>query len=413
MKKILASVITLILLLSCCLIAAFPTSAADVNYDDFEIVDGLLVEYLGSDSEVVVPSVDRDGNPVTAIDNKAFWGNTDITSVVISEGIETMGAQVFEECTNLSEVSLPYSLKEAAHSVFRKTALMSIVVPAQLATVPPSFASATGGALSDIVISPGVEVISADSFSAVSEIIFPESVYQVYAFAFTYLHQDMSLYFCNPDVELGTPAHKAWSETEVGPIVWARSGATPEIKFYSLKDSGVAEYVKEHQKGYINTLTDKTPFYAAARFVPISQEKLDEKQAECQKRGITSAPEKDGKDDKDANGNTDWANGAGNNNNNAGNNNNNAGNNQNVNNNSGNNSTLIIIIIAVAAFFLIMMIMVVVIVLIMMNKKKKKKKKKSKAEAAPVDETKTEEAAELPAEEATEAIAEEEKGEEE
>ena len=175
MKKLLASVITLLLLLSCFLIAAFPTSAADVNYDDFEIYDGVLVEYLGSDSEVVVPSVDRDGNPVTFIDNKAFWGNTAITNVVISEGIETMGSQVFEECSNLVEVSLPYSLKESGHSALRKTSLYSIVVPAQLTTVPPSFATANGSTLSDIVISPGVEVISADSFSGVSEIIFPES----------------------------------------------------------------------------------------------------------------------------------------------------------------------------------------------------------------------------------------------
>ena len=72
MKKLLASVITLLLLVSCCLIAAFPTSATDINYDDFDIIDGVLLEYVGPGGDVVVPAVDEDGNPVTRIDTKAF-----------------------------------------------------------------------------------------------------------------------------------------------------------------------------------------------------------------------------------------------------------------------------------------------------------------------------------------------------
>lgn len=138
-KKLLASVIILLLLLSVCLIAAFPASAADVNYDDFEIYDGVLVEYIGPGGAVEIPSVDREGNPVTHIDTRAFYGNTDVTSVVIPEGIETMGNSVFEGCTNLVEVSLPYSLKEAEYNTFKSTGIMSIVIPGQLKNVPSSF----------------------------------------------------------------------------------------------------------------------------------------------------------------------------------------------------------------------------------------------------------------------------------
>ena len=91
MKKILTSFIVLLLLVSCCLIAAFPTSASDVNYDDWDIIDGVILEYLGTDPDVVVPAVDEDGNPITRIDSRAFLKNTNIQSVVISEGIETVG----------------------------------------------------------------------------------------------------------------------------------------------------------------------------------------------------------------------------------------------------------------------------------------------------------------------------------
>lgn len=83
MKKLLSSLVVLLLLVSCCLIAAFPTSASDINYEDFDIIDGVLLEYVGPGGDVVVPAVDGDGNLVTRIDIKAFYGNTDVTSVVV------------------------------------------------------------------------------------------------------------------------------------------------------------------------------------------------------------------------------------------------------------------------------------------------------------------------------------------
>lgn len=398
MKKLLASVIILLLLLSVCLIAAFPASAADVNYDDFEIYDGVLVEYIGPGGAVEIPSVDREGNPVTHIDTRAFYGNTDVTSIVIPEGIETMGNSVFEGCTNLVEVSLPYSLKEAEYNTFKSTGIMSIVIPGQLKNVPSSFIVAP---CADIVISPGVEVIESGALytGVCPEIIFPDSVYQVYAFAMCYYHTDVSLYFCNPEVELGTPGHHGWSETETGPIIWARAGTKPEIKFYSLDDSAVEEYVKEYQNG--DELIDGGLKHCAARFIPIKQDKIDEYQAAAEKNGITSAPVVDDGGDKTGSEQTGDKNNSGNTNgNNQG---TNGGNNANANNAGSDNTLLIVIIIAVVVFFM-MIIIVLVIVMVMMNKKNKKKKKVKAAE--PVAEVTAEEPV-------AEESAEEEKGEEE
>ena len=406
MKKLQASVITLLLLLSVCLIAAFPTSAADVNYDDFEIYDGVLVEYIGEDSEVVVPSVDRDGNPVTHIDSRAFRDNKTITSVVVSEGIETMGKEVFEYCENLVEATLPYSLLECGYSTFRHTSLHSIVIPGQLKEVPSDFI-VSGGNCSDVVISPGGEVVKGGSlYVTCSEIIFPDSVYEIGASTFSYQHVDMSIYICNPDCELGAPGYASFKET-VGPIWWARAGAKSELKIYSLKDSAVEEFVNQYQKG-TTSYNDSTGLHCEGRFVPIKQEKLDEYQAKCEERGITEVPEepKEPENDPDKGttsgdeGNTTTG---GSKNNGTGNNNGSV---------STDNNLMMVIIIVAAAFFLIIIIIVVVVLVVVMNKKNKKKNKKKKAKPA-------EPVAEAPAEEpvveetAEEAPAEEEKGEEE
>lgn len=370
MKKIVASIITLLLLISCCLVAAFPTSATDINYDDFDIIEGVLIEYVGPGGDVVIPSVDEDGNPVTRIDSKAFYGNTDVTSVVVPEGIEEFGNSVFEGCTNLTEVSLPYSLHTAEYNVFKSTGLMSIVIPGNLKEVPSSFVVAP---CADVVISPGVEVFKAGALyvgSACTELIFPDSVYQVYAFAFCYFANDVSLYFCNPDVELGTPGHHGWSDTEVGPIIWARSGATPEIKIYSLDNSLVEEYVNEHQTDFITT-TDGEKVYAKARFLKLDEDKLDEYQTICEERAVKKpAATQTPTDNSSSSGATTNTN------------NNVSGGSNTANAENGNGGSMLTIIIVIVAVFFLLIIIMMVVMMVMMNKKNKKKKKKKKTPLA-------------------------------
>ena len=119
MKKIIASLIVSLLLLSVCFVAAMPASAADgVNYDDWLIFDGAIIEYCGSDAEVVVPTVDADGLPITIIGPKAFYENKTIEKVVIPEGITEIKDEAFMRCTYLCEVTLPYSLSKVGHSTF-------------------------------------------------------------------------------------------------------------------------------------------------------------------------------------------------------------------------------------------------------------------------------------------------------
>ncbi len=382
MKKLLSGLFVLLLLVSCCLIAAFPTSASDINYDDFYIIDGVLIEYIGEGGDVVVPSVDADGYPVTHIDSRAFWKNTDVTSVVISEGIETMGSEVFEFCENLTEVSLPYSLTETGYSVFRKCNLFALTIPGQLKVLNSDFN--TGGPITDFVISSGVEELMSDCvYGTFDELILPESVYLVagiFRGGMRHTQKDWRLYVLNPDCELGVvdPKNKYYEEYgSVAPLTFGYEGCKCNIVVYGLKDSPIKDYVNTYMKDKMGAVS--------ARFVGIDQDEIDELEKKNEERSITKPtteakpddttdPDETGSDNKgdDKDDKKDTA-------------------------NDGSDNLMLIVIFAVAGgFFLLIIVVVIVLVVVMGNKKKKKKKKKAKkAVEAVLEEVATEDNAEV------------------
>ncbi len=395
MKKLLASVVVLLLLVSCCLISAFPTSASDINYEDFWISeDGIIVEYLGAGGDVIVPSYDADGNPITGIDTRAFADNMDVTSVVIQEGIETIGYEAFQGCENLMEVSLPYSLKEAGYSTFRTTGITQIVIPAQLKVVPSDFVSFS---CVDVVISEGVEELATGSLKGqFSKFVIPESVYSIGSYFYGGLYTSVKtceIYIINPDCEIAAVGkHPLASElgSGVGALVYRYPLATGEVKVYAEKDSAVEEYFNEYMK-------DKD---VNCRFVGKDAEFFESYQKDIEENGIYEPVKENMPEVKeDGKGDDDGTNGSSDGNKNTNNNNNNGGSSS-----AGLDSTTLIIIIAVAGGFFLLIIIVVVVLVIVMNNKKKKKKKKKAAKAAKA----AEEVAEAPEVDTAEEAGEEE-----
>lgn len=56
--------------------------------------------------------------PVTGVANNAFSGNTSITSVIIPDGIESVGFNAFKGCTNLSNIKVFDSVTNIGNSAF-------------------------------------------------------------------------------------------------------------------------------------------------------------------------------------------------------------------------------------------------------------------------------------------------------
>lgn len=90
-----------------------------VNTAEFEVLeneDGSITieRYIGSGGDVVIPA-EIDGKPVSAIGNVvgtigAFQDCTDVTSVVIPDGVIEIQDNAFYGCTNLEAVTVPSSV---------------------------------------------------------------------------------------------------------------------------------------------------------------------------------------------------------------------------------------------------------------------------------------------------------------
>ena len=101
--------------------------------DIFEILDGELVKYQGSDREIEIP------NTITAIRDFAFYGCDQLEKVVISDGVTSIGSHAFYNCENLTSIKIPESVKFIGGGAFSSCKrLESITLPDSLKTIQKS-----------------------------------------------------------------------------------------------------------------------------------------------------------------------------------------------------------------------------------------------------------------------------------
>lgn len=126
-------------LLSCCIALMATLQLFAVN--DFT-VNGIGYAKLGGDSvevgenrdvhgDVVIPATVTNGAKtyrVVAIGGSAF-SQTDITSVVIPEGVKIIKNYAFRFCRSITSFSLPNSLTNIGDAAFEETAITSITIP--------------------------------------------------------------------------------------------------------------------------------------------------------------------------------------------------------------------------------------------------------------------------------------------
>jgi Listeria-Bacteroides repeat domain (List_Bact_rpt). len=105
-------------------------TSAGVNY---RVLDATTVEVIRTDysGALTIPSTVNYGATdyaVKSIEANAFNLNDKLTSVVLSEGIATMGANAFQGCVNLIDVALPTSLTVIPVAAFRSNSKMQSVI---------------------------------------------------------------------------------------------------------------------------------------------------------------------------------------------------------------------------------------------------------------------------------------------
>jgi len=145
-----------------------------------------LTTYTGPGGDVVIPST-TNGFPVTSIGFGAFQNCTSLTNVTIPNSVTNLGNYVFYYCTNLTSVTIPNGVTNIGFGEFQNcTSLTNVTIPnsvtsiAQQAfysctsltnpTIPASVSSIGAFAfwdcasLPDVTISSGVSSIGGSAF---------------------------------------------------------------------------------------------------------------------------------------------------------------------------------------------------------------------------------------------------------
>jgi len=70
--------------------------------------DGVLVRYEGPGGDIVIPA----HLGITAIGEKAFYGNNRLTGISLPEGVNRIGAWAFAYCSGLTGITIPDSVTD-------------------------------------------------------------------------------------------------------------------------------------------------------------------------------------------------------------------------------------------------------------------------------------------------------------
>ena len=115
---------------------------------------------------------------VTSIGNSAFSGCTSLTSVTIPEGVTSIGNNAFSGCTGLTSVIIPNGVTSIGNGVFSScSGLTSVTIPSSVTSIG-AYAFQWSG-LTSVIIPEGVTSIGDEAFDSCSQlkkVVLPESL---------------------------------------------------------------------------------------------------------------------------------------------------------------------------------------------------------------------------------------------
>ena len=136
---------------------------------------GKMYEYSSNttpwynDCSTVKSVVLSDG--VTSIGGSAFFGCTNLTSIVIPDSVTSIGTSAFSDCTGLTSITIPSGVTSIEQFVFSDcTSLISITIPNRVTRIRRgAFSDCTG--LTSITISDSVTSIEDFAFSGCTGLV--------------------------------------------------------------------------------------------------------------------------------------------------------------------------------------------------------------------------------------------------
>ena len=127
MKKTLALILSIMMLMSALpMTYSFADSSGYYNYNRSGS-EATITKYNGSEAEVKIPDNFGSYATVVAIGESAFFENTSMTSLVISDSIKTIGDGAFYKCTALKEVIIGKNVETIGSNAFKYCTILATV----------------------------------------------------------------------------------------------------------------------------------------------------------------------------------------------------------------------------------------------------------------------------------------------
>lgn len=150
--------------------------------DDFYIKDGILIEYLGREKCVMIPTT------VTSIAEDAFSGCDTITEIYIPNTVTNIGDAAFFNCSSLTKINIPNSVTHIGESAFAGCSQLTKIALPDFLTNISAYTFEDCGALTNIVIPNSVTEIGIGAFRrciSISNIFLPDSLTDIEYAAFS------------------------------------------------------------------------------------------------------------------------------------------------------------------------------------------------------------------------------------
>ncbi len=143
------------------LVALFVATKAQYTLtdDDVVVVDGVIDEYTGTATEIIIPET-LDGQTVYTVGRSAF-ADKSLTSVIMANSIVHLETSAFQR-NELTHVTLSESLTEIDWYVFRENQIESIELPVTLELLDRG--AFQGNALTEVSIPANLTEIGPDAF---------------------------------------------------------------------------------------------------------------------------------------------------------------------------------------------------------------------------------------------------------
>ena len=138
--------------------------------------------------ELIIPST-LGGYPVTAIDNGAFYYNTNVTKIIIPNSITKIGPRAFKDCSMLTDISMPNDISSIGDEAFLYTGIYNDKKNWEndVLYIGDYLIEAKTSISGEYTIKNGTRLIAANAFDSCSKltsVTIPGSVRDICSFAF-------------------------------------------------------------------------------------------------------------------------------------------------------------------------------------------------------------------------------------